>query len=180
MALSVDDIREIRNLLRTIVDHVEVRVYRPQPSTDMQFIGENEDFSVRIEARNTAYQSIQLINVRWYVRMAWGSEYASFIVPDPPMVARASLGEDAPELTPGTEQNSMYLFPSTPFANHLYPGDIDDITIQGRSSSLPFPQFAQIEARIFADIDMDYLFPKNESTGVTRRYFSLMGPGPLL
>lgn len=167
--MPIDNLRDIRTNVRQYLDD-KVTVTATITALVGEVISPNENFKIQITARNSpaAAGGIALMNVRWYIRSSNGS-IARLIVPPVSIgVARTGYHETSRVLPPGDEVTSMYIFPPNSWANYLSVGDTDNLGdpgnkgIEGKALA---GGVSNISTRIYADIDMDYLFPtKNRSS----------------
>ncbi|MGH9835195.1 MAG: hypothetical protein ACREBD_29270 [Blastocatellia bacterium] len=139
-------------------------------------ISPNERFTFDITAANAnaANGGLRLINVRYHLKVVNPAK-AKLIVPNQGAVGgwtpRSGPLETAPELTQGTEVSEMYLFPynllDAPDTKTLNVGESDTITnLEGKAINLGA---TDIQFDILAEVDLDYLIPKNENSSMTSR-----------
>lgn len=157
--MPIDNLRDIRINVRNYVDNVTVTA----AITPLQggVINPGENFRIQITASNPAAGGIALMNVRWYIRSSNGSIAKLIVPPVTTGVARTGYRETSPVLAPGDEVTRMYIFPPNALANYLHVGDTDNLRIEGKALA---GGDTNIYNRIYADIDMDRLFPKNENS----------------
>lgn len=159
MAVNLIDIRTaVQNYLNTSVS-VSISALVPDvPST----INRNEEFTFSVTATNApAPNGISLVNVRYHVRVA-NSSVAKLIVPAT-VTARSGASATSTLLVAGALVSQMFLFPAD---NSLTVGDSDTVAgLKGKAGGAVGT--TQILFDIFADPDLDFLFPKNENSPIT-------------
>ncbi len=178
MAINLQD---IRTAVQTYLDtKVTVSISDPVPVTGSQ-INPNEDFTFKISATNASSSAggIRLKNVRYYVGVR-NPSVVKLIVPSGilGMTARNSYSASGTTLKEGTQVDSMYLFPGSLSGTDLLSldvGDTDEITVMGKACSGPKGGTTSIDFRIYADIDMDYLFPKDENSSGASKSVTVSG-----
>ena len=95
-----------------------------------------------------------MINITYHVTIT-PSSVAQLKVPASPP-ARAGNDPGLPTLTPGSFISSMFLFPAD---NPLEPGDSDQVPgLKGKAVALGL---ATLSCHIHADVDLNFIFPKN-------------------
>jgi hypothetical protein len=136
-------------------------------------INQSEDFTFSITAANAtvALGGIALKNVCYHLRVR-NPSVAELIVPPAPMVAHSGQTTespvDSPVLAAGAEVVEMYLTPADE-KNYLTPGESDTISnLRGRTKMGTGGTGTVIEVRILAEVDMNYLFPTETTSLVTR------------
>lgn len=171
------NLQELRSALVAYVDSkVTVTISALVPSSGAS-IGPNEEFTFSISARNAdaASGGIALKDVVW---RAWvqNDAVAKLIVPPVPMVARSGPTASSPVLTAGSQVREMYLFPGSDFAgNYLSVGDTDSISLRGKAGSSGSGGSTNVQFKIYADPDMDWLFPKDQDSSTTTRALNVIG-----
>lgn len=138
-------------------------------------INPGEGFSVRLNAANAsaANGGIPLRNVVWWVS-AQDETVFKLLVPDEPYVARSGLSKTSPKLTPGTQVNEMYIFPRA-VDNYLSVGDTDSVTISCKAGSGSVGGACFLYAKVYASVDDDWLFPKDQDSITGVRYIEVVG-----
>lgn len=176
------NLQDIRGAVNSYVDtKVTVSISSVVPTGGTQ-LNPNEEFTFTLTARNAdaASGGISLKDIIWRVWVV-NETVGKLIVPAASMVARAGLSETLPALTPGALVREMYLFPPTfalpPFdsARYLGVGDTDTITLKGKAGASPTGGKTNLQFKIYADIDMDWLVPKDEDSATFTRELVVYG-----
>jgi len=174
------NLQDIKTAVRDYLNNkVTVAISNPLTPEEGIIIGKNEGFcfSITVTNANTANGGISLKNVRYYLSVD-NTIIGKLIVPPAPMVARSGCLLTNSVLTPGTQVGHMCLFPpSTDDRNYLYPGESDTIgtivyatsILKGKAGTPPTESMTNIRFRVFAEIDMDDLFLKNEDSPTAYR-----------
>lgn len=176
------NLQEIRTAVINYIDtKVTVSISALVPTTG-DTIGPNEEFSFTLTAQNASAASggIALKNIVWRV---WVENEAvgKLLVPAAPMVARSSLS-DTSSLTPGSYVKEMYLFPPNiaylpplDAATYLGTGDTDTLSLKGKAGATPSGGTTNIRFKIYANVDMDWLFPKNQDSSTAAKVLLVEG-----
>lgn len=176
------NLQEIRSAVQNYLDtKVTVSISEKTPPQEGGQIGKNEEFcfAVTVTNANLALGGIPLKNVRYFLEAA-NPTVAKLIVP-PAAVAVARLTKDASgfPIVPGTQVDYMWLFPVGE-RSYLEAGEMDTIGttnfansatqgLKGKSQTPPNGSTCEIKFKIFAEPDLDYLFPKNEDSATASR-----------
>jgi hypothetical protein len=151
------------------------------PATGI-LLGQNEEFCLLITVKNASPDSggLALKNVRYHLWVE-NPEILKLIVPNAPIVARSGYSSDSPVIGVGKLVNEMYLFFSDQ-RGYLGPGDFDTLgndtyspnsILRGRIGTPNNQLGTNIRFKVIADLDMDYIFPKNEDTASSNRWVSV-------
>jgi hypothetical protein len=137
-----------------------------------------EEFTFDITAANAddAGGGLKLVNVRYHIKVVDPAK-AKLIVSTQGAVggwvSRSGPLETDPELAAYAEVSEMYLFPYDLLSNSgadtktLNVGESDTLTnLKGKAVSLGG---TDVKCNIFADVDLDYLVPKNKNSPLTSR-----------
>jgi hypothetical protein len=190
MAIVLRDIRTaVQNYLDT---HVTVTISAPTPASGVT-IQPNETFTFSITGTNSASpDAIRLVNVRYHVSVA-NPAVAKLVVPatNPfPAVngitykARSGFFGPLVDLAPNAEVGEMFLFPSPSSsagpifidrAGDLDVGDSDTISLTGKAGAAAAGGNSQISCNIIAEVDLDFLFTKNEDSPTATRSLVVIG-----
>jgi hypothetical protein len=176
------NLQEIRS---AVIDYVTLKVtlfMSISISSGGTTINPNEDFSIDLTAQNAGPASggIPLKDIIWNIGVQ-NDAVGKLVVPPvalPPLfppstthgVARSGLSTTSQALPAGSQVKEMFFFPPTGSAgNRLEVGQSATIRIRGKAGSSPAGGNSNIQFKIFADIDMDWLFPKDQGsrTGTT-------------
>ncbi len=170
------NLQEIRTAVQTYLDtKVTVWISNPVPVTGSQ-INPNEEFTFTISAKNAPKSAggIKLKNVLYHVSVEDPS-VAKLIVP-PDKMARDSWSISGTVLKPGDQVTRMYLFPASGSdLAYLDVEETDTISLKGKAGSSTKGGATRINFKIYADIDLDHLFPKCENSSVTSRIVTISG-----
>jgi hypothetical protein len=176
-------LQDIRTAVQTYLDtKVSVAISALTPQSGAQ-IGQNEEFCFSISVANatSAAGGVALKNVRYYLRVD-NTTIGKLIVPAAPMVARSGYLVTSPALAAGSQVGEMYLFPSDE-KNYLDPGETDVIgttvytptaLVRGKSGTPATGSSTSIRFKVLAEVDQDYLFPKNEDSPSTARTLTVV------
>ena len=174
------NLQELRSAVINYVDtKVTVSISAPISSTGPS-INPNEEFSFTLTARNAdaAAGGIVLKSVIWRVWVQ-NAAIGKLFVPAAPMVARSGLSSALPALPVGSQVGEMYLFPpSFPLldaGNNLAVGDTDTIALRGKAGSAGAGGNTPIYFKIYADADMDWLFPKSQDSSTPSTILHVVG-----
>lgn len=171
------NLQEIRTAVINYVDtKVGVTISTLTPAAGVS-IGPNETFSFTLTAKNADIVNggIALKNIIWRVWVQ-NETVGKLIVPAAPMVARSGNSTTSPVLAAGTQVKEMYLFPSNGSAdNYLSVADTDVIALQGKAGAAPAGGNTNIEFKIYADVDMDWLFPPKQDSETKSRVLNVVG-----
>lgn len=154
MTISLQDLRSaVIDYLNTSVTTSISALVADAPNV----ISPNEGFAFSVTATNApAPTGVQLTDVVYHLKIASGSVAKLQVPTSPP--ARASTDSSAPTLTAGTFVTEMYLFPAN---NILGVGDTDTVAgLRGKAFALGQ---ATITFDVYADIDLNFLFPRTTS-----------------
>ena len=158
MAINLIDIHNaaVAYILNQLVPSITVT---PLPAGSSE-INPDEFFSIFLKASNSPGAdslAIVITNLRYHVSVTHESK-ARLIVP-PTSVAVARTGPDPSNLMmlPGTEEQDMYLFPSTDFL--LGSDGVGSLTIQGKALDAGK---TKVTLELLGDIDLSFLFPANQ------------------
>lgn len=178
------DLREIRAAVINYVDSkVTVSISTPAPVSGA-VINPNEMFSFTLTAKNAdaASGGIPLRDVIWHV---WVQDEAvcKLIVPVPIghvllVVARSGPSSAYPQLAPGSEVREMYLFPKSNKVRYLWIGETETITLQGKAGADPEGGITSIQFKVYANVDMDWLFPQKQDTVIAIEMLNVTGATP--
>lgn len=180
MTINLKDIRTaVQNYLNTKVN-VSISTVKPQTGTQ---IGQNEEFCFSITVTNASITNggIALKNVRYRLWVEYPN-VAKLIVPAAPLVARNGYYSDSTVLNAGTQVSDMVLFPPTE-KNYLNVGDSDTIgtinysptaEIRGKSGTPSSGSTTNISFRVYAEVDLDHLFPKHEDSSSALRKITVL------
>ncbi len=170
---------EIRKACITYLNTKVTMSISPIESTSGGTINPGENFTFSVTAHNEG--EIALMNVRYLIKVG-DPAVAKLIVPSAPMIARKGANSSSMKLRAGAQVSEMYLFPPAmlhqPFdsSNYLNPGDSDTITgLRGQASSALNGGETRICVKILADIDLNYLFPKNEDSAQSCSIIRVIG-----
>jgi hypothetical protein len=167
------NLQDIRNAVISYVDNLPVTISKPTPTTGSEIDHPHEEFSFTITAQNKA---IPLRNVIWRVWVENGA-VGQLCVPKG-MAAWSSLSATSDnKLTTGEFVSEMYLYDpprlsdvhSSPFLdsiNYLGTDDTDSISLKGKGLT---KGTSVIQCKVYADIDMDWLFPKSQDSAAASR-----------
>jgi hypothetical protein len=167
------NLQEIRTAVMSYVDtKVAVSISALSPAAGSS-INPNEEFGFTLTATNGSLVSggVPLKDLVWHVWVE-NEAIAKLIVPAAPIVARSSPYSSAPVLTPGSQVNRMYLFPPD---NSLMIGDTDTISLRGRTGGAAAGGMTNIRFKIYAAVDMDWLFPKDQDSPTVTRKLQVIG-----
>jgi len=121
---------------------------------------ENFTFSVAATNATVALGGVRLKNIRYYVST---NGLATLKVP-PSNLGKCfgSINPSGTPFTPDADVTGFYLNPPEGDFKYLDPGETDTIVnLKGTTKSLGS---LMIEVKVFADIDLDYLFPPNQDS----------------
>ncbi len=173
MPINLLDIRSaVQDYLNTKVT-VTISPFRAEVPNA---ISPGEKFTFDITAANAtaANGGLKLVNVRYHLKVVSPSK-AKLIVSTQPVLSgwktRSGPLESDPELTAHAEVSEMYLFPydvqNAPDLKTLMVGETDTIiNLEGKALSLGA---TDLQFDVFADVDLDYLIPKNKNSALTSR-----------
>lgn len=170
------NLQEIRSAVVSYVDSkVTVTISALVPASGTS-INPNEEFSFSLTVRNAdaASGGIALKDVVWQVWVL-NDAVGKLIVPPAPMVARASLSSGAAALPPGSQVREMFLFPPDANANYLTVGDTDSINLRGKAGPSGAGGSTNIQFKVHPDVDMDWLFPKDQDSATATRALTVIG-----
>jgi len=160
------NLQEIRKAVQDYLDHkVNTSISKLTPDV-AGTINPDEEFTFSITATNpkTENGGIRLINVRYHLHSTDPAKVKLKVPPVATATARSGYSSSDAVLAPDTLVADMYLFPTE---DTLDVDDIDTISgLKGKALALGNPN---ISFRIYADVDMDYLFPKNQNSGGSTR-----------
>jgi len=178
MSINLQDLRTA--VINYVDTKVTVSISEVTPAAGDE-VNPNEEFSFLVTATNARAHAggIRLKNVIWRVRVA-NDGIAKLIVPPAPMVARAGVLPPSASLPAGSLQKEMFLFPPAGHplfdsANALGIGDTDTLRLRGKSGPGAAGGTTNIECKLYADVDLDALFPKNQDTSTATRLFGVRG-----
>lgn len=175
------NLQDIRNAVVTYVDNkVNVSISTLLPTGGNE-INPNEEFSFTITAKNAIADSggIPLKDIIWRIWVE--NEAVGKLTVPTGITARSGLSTTSTLLPAGTLVREMYLFPSSIAflpddpKNYLGVGDSDTISLKGRAMSNPSGGSSNIKFKIYADIDMDWLFPKDQDSSIATRALVVKG-----
>lgn len=174
MAINLQDLRT--SVINYVDTKVTVSISALTPSSGAS-INPNEEFTFKLSATNAnaASGGIALKSVIWRV---WVQNEAigKLIVPAAPMVARSGLSSGSSVLAAGSQVKEMFLFPPNDSAgNYLGVGDIDTISLKGKAGAGAAGGSTPIQFKIYADADMDWLFPKSQDSASASKTLSVVG-----
>jgi hypothetical protein len=177
MPINLLDLRgAVQSYLNTKVT-VSLSTFAPDvPAT----INPNEEFSFSVTATNAdaANGGVRLVNVRYHLKVVARSVAKLLVPTNSPLAligvtARSGPLETDTVLAPGTEVAEMYLFPFNNLGvavdnKTLDVGEADTLSnlkgIAGGGIGA-----TDIKFDILADVDLNFLFPKNENSAVARQ-----------
>ncbi|MBO0612325.1 hypothetical protein [Thiothrix fructosivorans] len=184
MAINLQDIRSA--VINYIDTKVTVSISPLNPAAGLT-VGPDEQFGFTLKAKNA---DIPLKNVIWHVWVE-NSSVGKLIVPASPKAHSSLYPSEANKLTPGTSVAGMYLFPPStiffPFpvvdampiipdpAGYLGVDDTDSISLQGKAGSTATGGITNIRFNIYAECDMDWLFPKSQDSATAIRALTVVG-----
>jgi hypothetical protein len=178
------NLQEIRTAVINYVDmKVTVSISALTPASGSgTTINPNEEFSFTLTAKNAdaASGGIPLKNIIWYVWVE-NDVVGKLIVPAGLMVARNGPSINYTKLTAGSLVKEMYLFPTSLFlppadpANYLGVGDTDAVNLKGKAGATPAGGDSKIQFKIYADVDMDWLFPQIQDTSTVTKILNVVG-----
>lgn len=194
------NLQDFRNAILSYVDSkVTVTISQLTPVAGSE-IDPNEDFTFTLTAKNAdaANGGVPLRDVVWHVRVD-NDAVGKLYVPTTGMTARSSLSttSDSNKLTTGSQVKEMYLFPNSlvfphipalsptllpdlsirfpihfpDSANYLGVGDTDSINLKGKGIA---GGVTAIQFKIYANIDMSWLFPDNQNSTTASRPFKVV------
>ena len=168
------NLEEIRTAVMNYVDS-NVTITVTNLLTAGPNINPGEGFSLRLNAANASASNggIPLKNVVWWVSVQDETVF-KLIVPDEPYVTRSGLSKSSPKLTPGTQVDEMYIFPRA-VDNYLAIGDTDSLTISCKAGSGSMGGACFIFAKVYASVDEEWLFPKEQDSITGGRYIEVVG-----
>lgn len=169
------NLQEIRTAVINYVDtKVGVAISTLTPAAGAS-IGPNETFSFTLTAKNadSVNGGIALKNIIWRV---WVQNEAvgKLTVPAAPTVARSGCSTTSPVLAAGTQVREMYLYPAGD-DYYLSVGESDSIVLQGKAGAAPAGGNTNIQFKIYADVDMDWLFPPKQDSETKTRVLGVVG-----
>jgi hypothetical protein len=180
------NLQELRAAVQSYVDSsVKVKISDITPQSGTQ-LGPNEEFTFNVSADNTIAGSnaIRLINVRYHIKLS-PTGAAKLLAPNSTTVLNTVRAFNNPQGTGAPfalnqPVDEMYVFSTSAFIldrpNELSPGDIDTITgLKGKAGSAPGGGTTNIQARVLADPDLDYLFPKDQDTATATKVLNIVG-----
>jgi hypothetical protein len=166
------NLKDITDAVKSYLDNkVAVRVSGISPQSGT-VLGPNESFTFRVDVTNAdaANGGVALNKLR--CRLSVDPTVAKLKVP-PTAIGSTTDGNGNP-LVAGALVGTMVIDPSNP-AFDLKAGESAGLTIAGVAASDPNGGSATINARVFADVNQDLLFPKQESTPPFPRPIQVIG-----
>ena len=164
MAINLKDIPEaVKAYLNSQVT-VTITPFVPSAGTSVQ---PNETFTFDVKATNNG--DIALKNVKYKV-WAVNPGIAKIRVP----TGGTATDLEGNSLAANTEAGAFIFNPSGSTFD-LPPGDNDTIHLTGKAVSGASGGTTGIRASVFADVDLDLLFPKGEDTGTSQRTLTVQG-----
>jgi hypothetical protein len=138
-------------------------------------INPSEGFSFKLNASNAnaASGGIPLKNLVYHA-LVQDETVAKLYVPDEPYVTRSGLSKSSPKLTPGSQVNEMYIFPRA-VDNYQGIGDTDSLTISCKAGPGSTGGACFIFTKVYASVDEDWLFPKDQDSITGGRYIEVVG-----
>ncbi len=169
MSINLGDLRTaVINYVDTIVG---VSVSPLHPSTGLE-IGPNEEFTFTVSAYNPGLpDGVRLRNVVWRVRMD-DNTVGKLYVPPAPIVARTYLTTGSPQLAAGSLVDEMYLFPQD---SYLDVRETQQINLKGKALSYVPGATCYIRFKIYADVDLGWLFPAWQDSSLAIRQLIVRG-----
>lgn len=168
MSIVLSEIRTaVQTYLNTKVNTTISAITPDGPAT----LNPNEEGSFKVEIANALAGAggVRLVNVRYHLRTTTPALLKFKVPPVAVAAAKSGVALASPALTPGTFVSEMFLFPGD---NSLDAGDID--TLNGLKVKATALGNANITCHVHADIDMEYLFPKNEDSSTANRSISIV------
>jgi len=182
MAINLQELRAaVQNYLDT---SVKVSISNITPKSGTQ-LNPNEEFTFSVTADNSIAgpNAIQLINVRYHVKLN-PIGVAKLLAPNSPATAATVVkafnnpqGTGTPFVLNQSVDEMYVFFSGLTFdqANVLSPGDTDTIGLKGRAGSAPGGGATNIQVRILADPDLAHLFPKEQDTPTISKPLNVVG-----
>jgi hypothetical protein len=160
------NLQEIRSAVISYVDtKVTVSLSEAAPVGGAgDIIGPKEDFNFSIAATNAdaAAGGIPLKNLIWHVWIE-DDKVAKLYVPFwPTSAVRSGLKSDSPSLKVGALVGEMYIH-NLPWPG-LGVGQTYTAILKGKAGGEPSGGTSGVGLKIYADIDVDWLFPKGQDT----------------
>lgn len=139
-------------------------------------INPGETFSIKLGATNAdaASDGMPLKGLVWHV-LVQDDAVAKLIVPGEPMLARSGLAKSLPTLAAGSQVREMYLSPRAASGNRLGVGDTESVTVSCRAGSSSVGGACFIFAKVYANPDPDWLFPKEQDSYTGGKYIEVVG-----
>ena len=168
------NLKDIRTAVINYVD-TQVTIRTSNLITAGPTVNPSESFSMTLTATNAdaASGGIPLKGLVWHL-LVQDEDVAKLIVPDAPMEARSSLDKSLPTLTPGSQVREMYLYPRAG-ARNLGVGASEQINLSCRASASSIGGACFVYAKIYASVNLDWLFPKNQDSVTGGRYIEVIG-----
>jgi len=179
VALNLGIIR--KTIISYVDSKVTVTISALRPASGDR-INPNEDFTFTLTDKNADASSggVPLRNIIWHVWVENDTVGKLYVPSSRTAVARSGLSETSQKLTSGNLVREMYLFPVSLLPsridqrNYLGVGDTDSISLKGKAGANPDGGNSNIKFRIYADIDLDWLFPKVQDSAIATRILAVI------
>jgi hypothetical protein len=133
-------------------------------------INSGEDFNFSVIAKNDSESDggIKLKNIRYWIKVVGNK--AKLYVPSGNIKAYLNIYAAGNALSPGGLRSHFILFPqpeTVPSDSHpteLYPGNTKGLVLKAKAGSITQVCDVTILFRLYADIDLEYLFPNNKDS----------------
>lgn len=189
MAINLQDIRT--SVQTYLNEKVIVKISELIPESGIQ-LGQNEKFAFKVTVSNAPSNEggLALKNVRYYIEID-NPLVAKLYVP--PNIedffhvigwAKSEPNDNSENLQPGKLVNYYYLFPGkgNKHKDYLNPGEsksfgstiFSESHIKGKTQTPLNGSGASIVFKVLAEIDLDYIFPKNEDSPIVTKPFSVV------
>ncbi len=168
------NLRDLPQAVRDYLDNkVTVTVSALQPANGLA-INPNETFTFVVSVTNAtaAAGGIALANVRYELLIS-PPNVAKLLVPTGGSATASGSGDEP--LPPNAEVTTFIFSPSGADPSSLQVGETDSLTFAGKAGSSQAGGGASISARIRADVDLNELFPRNESSAAGSKGFTVVG-----
>ena len=158
MAINLKDIPEaVKDYMNTQIN-VTITPFVPSAGTS---VNPNETFTFDVKATNNG--AIPLKNVKYKV-WSVNPNIAKVRVP-----AGGTATDLAGNSLAANDDVGVFVFNPSGSVFDLLAGDTDTIHLTGKAANGASGGTTGIRASVFADIDLDLLFPKGEDTGTSQR-----------
>jgi hypothetical protein len=177
------NLRDIRDAVIAYIDHIVTGLSAPVPAAGGE-INPGEEFTFSATVLNITFSGlfpipgpIRLKNVRYHLKVE-NPTVAQLKVPNATTAtARSGPTTAYPVLAPGTFVGEMYLF-FTAGSDYdvLDPGETDTLAgLKGKAGPGVAGGTTNIRFRILAEVDTDFLFPKNQDSPTATRSLVVHG-----